>query len=104
MRAGGVPTFENDDIIIPALRKRGMSLRSARNYCLIGCVEPAGCGDHWSMAGCSGWEGYWNMAALYLQAINNGINPFPNPDGTPNTRQTGLSTGYLYEMDSFDKV
>ena len=104
MRAGGVPTFESDEAIIPALRKRGMSLTSARNYCLIGCVEPAGCGDHWSMAGCSGWEGYWNMANCYLQAINNGINPFPNPDGTPNTKRTGLPTGYLYEMEDFDQV
>jgi len=104
MRAGGVPTFENDDIIIPALRKRGMPLRSARNYCLIGCVEPAGCGDHWSMCGATGKEGYWNMANCFLQAINNGINPFPNPDGTPNTKQTGLPTGYLYEMKDFDEV
>ena len=104
-RCGGVPTFENDDIIIPALRKRGMSLESARNYCLIGCVEPAGTGDHWSMCGgTGGLECYWNMANCYLQAINNGINPFPNPDGSPNTVQTGLPTGYLYEMDSFEDL
>lgn len=104
MRAGGVPTFENDEVIIPALRKRGMPLRSARNYCLIGCVEPAGCGDHWSMSGASGKEGYWNMANCFLQAINNGINPFPNPDGSRQTKQSGLPTGYLYEMESFDQV
>ncbi|NLA86914.1 MAG: hypothetical protein GX847_06440 [Clostridiales bacterium] len=101
--AGGVPTFENDEIIIPALMKKGMSLKSARNYCLIGCVEPAGNGNHWSMCGASGREGYWNMANCYLQAINNGHNPFPNPDGSP-TAQTGLPTGYLYRMDSFDQV
>jgi pyruvate formate-lyase/glycerol dehydratase family glycyl radical enzyme len=103
MIAGGVPTFEYDEIIIPNLRGRGLSLESARNYCLIGCVEPAGCGDHWSMCGASGWEGYFNMANCFLQAINNGINPFPNPDGSA-PRQTGLATGYLYEMDSFDQV
>jgi formate C-acetyltransferase len=103
MIAGGVPTFEYDEIIIPGLQGRGLSLESARNYCLIGCVEPAGCGDHWSMCGASGWEGYWNMANCFLQAINNGCNPFPNPDGSP-PRRTGLPTGYLYEMDAFDQV
>ena len=100
---GGVPTFENDEIIIPALMKRGQSLKSARNFCLIGCVEPAGNGNHWSMCGASGKEGYWNMANCYLQAVNNGYNPFPNPDGSP-AKQTGLPTGYLYEMDSFEQV
>ena len=104
MRCGGVPTFENDEVIIPALRKRGMPLKSARNYCLIGCVEPAGCGDHWSLCGASGWEGYFNLANCFLLAINNGINPFPNPDGSPNTKQSGLPTGYLYEMETFDEV
>ncbi|NLB29462.1 MAG: hypothetical protein GX823_04470, partial [Clostridiales bacterium] len=74
-----------------------------RNYCLIGCVEPAGCGDHWSMCGASGFEGYWNMANCFLQAINNGHNPFPTEDGA-HLRQTGLPTGYLYEMDSFEDV
>lgn len=101
--SGGVPTFENDEMIIPGLIGRGLSLESARNYCLIGCVEPAGCGDHWSMCGASGWEGYWNMANCYLQAINNGYNPFPMADGSP-PRQTGLATGYLYEMTSFEQV
>ena len=103
MRCGGVPTFENDEVIIPALRKRGMSLKSARNYCLIGCVEPAGTGNHWSMCGATGKEGYWNMAACFLQAINNGINPFPDRAGCSGA-QTGLPTGYLYEMQTFDEV
>lgn len=103
MISGGVPSFENDEVIIPALIRRGMSLESARNYCLIGCVEPAGCGNHWPMCGGSGREGYWNMATCFLQAINNGYNPFPNPDGSPPV-QTGLPTGYLYEMNSFEQV
>jgi formate C-acetyltransferase len=103
MIAGGVPTFEYDGVIVPSLVKAGMSLPSARNYCLIGCVEPAGCGNHWSMSGGSAFEGYWNMANCFLQAINNGYNPFPNPDGSP-TKQTGLPTGYLYDMKSIEDV
>ena len=30
----------NDEVIIPALENRGVNLKDARNYCIIGCVEP----------------------------------------------------------------
>ena len=36
----GVPAMYNDEVIIPALENRGVSLEDARNYCIIGCVEP----------------------------------------------------------------
>jgi formate C-acetyltransferase len=101
--AGGVPTFENDEVIIPALMKKGLSLKHARDYCLIGCVEPSGCGNHWPMCGGTGKEGYWNMANCYLSAINDGFNPFPAKDDSP-PKRTGLPTGYLYDMDSFEQV
>ena len=101
--AGGVPTFENDDVIIPALMARGLPIESARNYCLIGCVEPQGCGDEWACPGGNGTESFWNMLNAFLLAINNGYNPMPGPDGTLGG-QTGLPTGYLYEMETFDEV
>jgi len=101
--AGGVPTFENDDVIIPALMARGLPLESARNYCLIGCVEPQGCGDEWACPGGNGTESFFNLLNAFLLGINNGYNPFPTPDGKP-ARQTGLPTGYLYEMQTFDEV
>ncbi len=107
--AGGVPSFENDDIIIPALMDRGLPLESARNYCLIGCVEPAGCGDEWPACGGNGTETYWNMANALLIAINNGYNPMPmdgwhGEEDAANYGQVGPATGYLYEMTSFDDV
>ncbi len=101
--AGGVPTFENDDVIIPALMSRGLPLESARNYCLIGCVEPQGCGDEWACPGGNGTESFWNMLNAFLLAINNGYNPMPGRDGKPG-RQVGLPTGYLYEMETFEDV
>ena len=101
--AGGVPTFENDDIIVPALVNRGLTLESARNYCLIGCVEPAGSGDEWPACGGNGSETYWNMANALWLAINNGYNPKQADDCFPD-KQVGLPTGYLYEMESFDEV
>jgi len=101
--AGGVPAFENDDVIIPALLDRGMSPEDANNYSLIGCVEPAGTGNSWPACCGTGGEGYWNMANAFLHAINNGYNPMPGPDGKPRP-QTGLPTGYLYEMETFEDV
>jgi pyruvate formate-lyase/glycerol dehydratase family glycyl radical enzyme len=101
--AGGVPTFENDDVIIPALMTRGLPIESARNYCLIGCVEPQGCGDEWACPGGNGTESFFNLLNAFLLAINNGRNPFPGPDGKP-CGQVGLPTGYLYEMETFERV
>lgn len=102
-KCGGVPTFESDETIIPALMDRGLSLESARNYCLIGCVEPAGCGDEWPASGGPGQESFWLLPNTLLLAINNGQNPMPGPDGKL-TGQTGLPTGYLYEMETFEEV
>ena len=106
---GGVPTFEYDGVIIPALQSRGMSLEDARNYCLIGCVEPGGCGHEWPACGGSGGEAYWNMPMAIIHAINNGINPMKvardrNGNEVEAGKQTGASTGYLYEMETFDDV
>ncbi len=101
--AGGVPTFENDDVIIPALAARGLPIESARNYCLIGCVEPQGCGDEWACPGGTGTESFFNLLNAFLLAINNGCNPMPGPDGKRGG-QVGLPTGYLYEMQKFEDV
>ena len=100
---GGVPTFESDKVIIPTLLDRGMSIESARNYCLIGCVEPGGCGNDWPANGGPGQETFWRIPGAVLLAINNGENPMSRPDGEPQ-HQTGLPTGYLHEMTSFDEV
>lgn len=108
-RCGGVPSFESDEVIIPALLSRGLSQASARNYCLIGCVEPAGCGDEWPACGGTGAASYWNLVNALWLAINNGTNPMPVFQGfregtTKVGGQTGLPTGYLYEMETFDQL
>jgi formate C-acetyltransferase len=109
-RAGGVPTFENQDLIIPALMSRGLSLEDARGCALVGCVEPAGCGNEWPACGGTGTESYMNLANALLLAINDGYTPVPMinafaeaPPGTPNKR-VGAPTGYLYEMTDFEQV
>jgi formate C-acetyltransferase len=108
--AGGIPTFENQDIIIPALMARGLSLEDARGCTLIGCVEPAGCGNEWPACGGTGTESYMNLANALLLALNDGHTPVPMlnafmeaPPGTPHVR-VGVPTGHLYEMEDFEQV
>ncbi len=36
----GFPAYYNDEIIIPSMENRGIPLSDARNYSIIGCVEP----------------------------------------------------------------
>ncbi|MBR4443282.1 MAG: glycyl radical protein, partial [Clostridia bacterium] len=119
-KAGGVPTFESDLIIIKALMNRGIPLEDARNYSLHGCVEPGIGGYEWAQPGGTGTESYLNIANAMLLAINNGINPMGMPksgnmllteDGekgaageTSEANRTGPATGYLYEMQSMDEV
>ncbi len=107
-RCGGVPSLENDEVIIPSLLDRGMSLESARNYCAVGCVEPGGCGDEWSCCGGTGGGDFFNLANALMVGINNGINPLPWYDWrtgkTVPAVQSGPATGYLKDYTSFDQV
>lgn len=103
-KVGGMPSLENDEVIIPALMSRGHTLESARNYCLIGCVEPSGCGNEWPACGGVGSDSYVNLAnALYL-GINDGFNGMPSKSGPPKPYRLGLPTGYLKDMKSIEEV
>jgi len=42
------PSIYNDDVIIPALQKTGVTLEDARDYAIIGCVEPSPQGNTFS--------------------------------------------------------
>ncbi len=45
----GLPAYYNDEVIIPSLLSKGLTLADAREYNIIGCVEPqkAGKTDGW---------------------------------------------------------
>lgn len=81
----GVPAMYNDEVIIPALCNRGVSLADARSYCIIGCVEPQ-C-PHKT----EGWHdaAFFNIAKVLEITLNNGRN---------GDKQLGPVTG---EMTSF---
>ncbi|MFT8394034.1 MAG: glycyl radical protein [Liquorilactobacillus ghanensis] len=87
---GGQPAFYNDEEIITAKVNRGETLEDARNYAIVGCVEPAS----------QGKENSWCDAALFnlpkvLEiAMNN---------GRLNGKDFGPKTGEFKDFKSFDE-
>jgi formate C-acetyltransferase len=96
-QVGGIPTLQNDDIIIPTLLERGFTIEDARDYCIIGCVEPAGGGNDFPCCGGLGRATYLNMGNIIVMLLNNGFNPLTGED-------SGFGTGYLYDYKSFDEL
>lgn len=98
-RVGGLPLFQNDEIIIPALQKElGFDLEDARDYSLIGCQEIVGSGnDYPSPNGGVAAHPSLYFGVVLTMALNNGINPH-------NGFTSSVKTGYLYQMESFDEV
>ncbi|MCQ2405980.1 MAG: hypothetical protein MJ067_02040 [Oscillospiraceae bacterium] len=100
-RIGGLPLFQNEEIIIPGvMRELGFSLEDARDFSIIGCQEIVGSGtDYPAPNGMSmGHNGmYWPI--VLDMAINNGINPM-NGQQAP----AEYCSGYLQDMKSFDEL
>jgi len=95
-KAGGIPTLENDEIIIPGLMKRGITLEDANNYSIVGCVEPVIGGAEWSACGCTGKESFFNLLGCIVLAVNGGKNPKTG-------FESELKRPPLYEMKSFEE-
>ena len=98
-RVGGLPLYYNDEVVVPMLQKElGFSLRDARDYGCIGCQEIVGSGNDYPAPNglypphASLWWG-----SILDMAINDGRNPY-------NGVQSGVHTGFLYEMQSIDEV
>jgi formate C-acetyltransferase len=94
---GGIPTFDNCDLIISVLQERGLEIEDARNFCIIGCVEISGSGCEFSNVSAPFSKTFISMGNVLIQAINDGKNP-------ANGAQGGLRAGYLRDMGSFDEV
>ncbi len=86
----GLPAYYNDEVIIPALISRGLTLEDARDYCIIGCVEPqkGGKTDGWHDAA------FFNMLRPMELVFSNGMDK-----GV----QIGPKTGELSDFDTYDK-
>lgn len=89
---GKYPLF-NDDIIIPTLIKDGLPVMEARNYGIVGCVEPNPYGNSLSISNAC----YFNLAKCLELALTNGYCLLTN-------EKMGLSTGDACEFTSIEDV
>ena len=64
----GLPAYYNDEVIIPSLMNRGLTLEDARTYNIIGCVEPQKAGKT------EGWHdaAFFNMCRPLELVFSNG--------------------------------
>ena len=86
----GLPAYYNDEVIIPALQNRGLSLEDAREYNIIGCVEPQKAGKT------EGWHdaAFFNMCRPLELVFANGMDQ---------GEMVGIPTGDVTKMETFDE-
>ncbi len=86
----GLPAYYNDEVIIPSLVSRGLTLQDAREYNIIGCVEPQKAGKT------EGWHdaAFFNMCRPLELVFSNGVDK-----GV----QVGPQTGNVEDMKTFEE-
>jgi pyruvate formate-lyase/glycerol dehydratase family glycyl radical enzyme len=84
--------FYNDEIIIPALIESGYALEDARDYVIIGCVEPTGQGNSFAATG----RMFLNLPGVLELVLNNGYSNLSK-------RIDALQTGEISRFTSFEK-
>lgn len=87
----GLPAYYNDEVIIPSLMSRGVTLEEARGYNIIGCVEPQVPGKT------MGWHdaAFYNMCRVLELVFTSGMDC---------GEQIGPKTQPVEEMTSFEEL
>ncbi|MBN1833407.1 MAG: hypothetical protein JW896_14985 [Deltaproteobacteria bacterium] len=91
---GGIPLFENDEVVIPHFVEDGIPRDEAGEWCGLGCVYPClpSRAEHYGSEGVAAV----NLAAMLHLVFHNGIDV--------NGRLTGVPTGDPREFSSFDEL
>jgi pyruvate formate-lyase/glycerol dehydratase family glycyl radical enzyme len=91
---GGVPLFENDEVVIPHFLEDGIPIEEASEWCGLGCVYPClpSRAEHYGSDGIAAC----NMAAMLHLVLHNGIDI--------NGKLTGLQTGDPRKFKTFDEL
>lgn len=86
----GLPAYYNDEVIIPSLMSRGLTLEDAREYNIIGCVEPQKAGKT------EGWHdaAFFNMCRPLELVFSNGMDK---------GELVGVHTGDVTKFKTFDE-
>ena len=89
----GYPAYYNDRVIVPALLARGLEREDARDYGIIGCVEPQVGGKT------EGWHdaAFYNMSKIIELTLNDGVDQRTG-------KQIGPKSGKMEEFKSFEDV
>lgn len=93
----GMPAFYNDEVTIQMLLNRGVELEDARDYSIVGCVEPDVPGKTYA------WHdsGFFNLLRCLELAINDG---YPMGPAYASYGRVGLPTGKLTDMTCIEDV
>ena len=85
----GFPAYYNDEVIIPSLMSRGVTLEDARCYNIIGCVEPQKAGKT------EGWHdaAFFNMCRPLELVFSNGMDK---------GEQISIKTGEVDDFRTFE--
>jgi pyruvate-formate lyase len=91
---GGIPLFENDEIVIAHFVEDGIPMEEAAEWCGLGCVYPClpSRAEHYGAEGVAAC----NMAAMLHLVLHNGVDV--------NGKRTGLETGDPKEFRSFEDL
>ena len=86
----GLPAYYNDEVIIPSLLSRGLTLEDAREYNIIGCVEPQKAGKT------EGWHdaAFFNMCRPLELVFSNGWDK---------GEKISIETGRVEDMTTFEE-
>jgi len=86
----GLPAYYNDEVIIPSLLNRGLTMEDARDYNIIGCVEPQKAGKT------EGWHdaAFFNMCRPLELVFSNGMDK---------GERISIQTGRVEDMATFEE-
>lgn len=89
----GMPQIVNDESIVPALERQGITREDARDYAVVGCVELSTQGNNlgWSDAA------MFNLVKVLELTLNDGVCLLTG-------RRLGPSTGSLVDFSSFEEL
>ncbi|MBI2859598.1 MAG: formate C-acetyltransferase/glycerol dehydratase family glycyl radical enzyme, partial [Chloroflexi bacterium] len=89
---GGIPSFINDENVIPNLVSLGIALQDARSYCLKGCVHPMVPGTHMFAGPISP-----SPVKILELTLNDGVDPLIG-------EQIGIATGDPRTFTSYEEL
>jgi formate C-acetyltransferase len=93
-RGFGMPAFNNDEVVVPGMLERGVSLEDARDYSAIGCIEVAVPGKWgYRVTGMS----FLNMPRIVLATLNDGVDATSGKAFFP-------GTGTFADFSTFDEL